>query len=162
MRLSNRNKSNKYHAVFTSLLILLMGGLIIFTIEQSNVHMFGSESFLFILVPIFLIFLYILRGRQIFEYDSEGEAINFRNTCVIPIIYKEIRDEFPKYKLISYELINAILFRKLYIRINSKKECVLILKYDISYLSMREIKDLKQSLNKIIKANKEAEDKRNT
>ena len=118
--------------------------------------MFGNESILFVLLPVVLLILFLVRGRQIFEYDSDGEAVNFKNRNIIPFLSKEIRDEFPKYKILSYEVVNAIVFKKLYIKIKSKKEHIAVLKYDISYLTDKEIKDLKFSLKKIIKANREA------
>ena len=120
--------------------------------------MFGNESVLFVLLPFVLLILFLVRGRQIFEYDSDGEAVNFKNRNIIPFLSKEIRDEFPKYKILSYEVVNAFLFKKLYVKIKSRKEHhqAIILKYDISYLTDKEIKDLKFSLKKIIKANKEA------
>ena len=91
------------------------------------------------------------------DYDSDGEAVNFKNRNIIPFLTKEAKDEFPKYKLISYEVVNAILFKKLFIKIRSKKDhAAIILKYDISYLTIKEIKDLKVSLSKIVKANIEA------
>lgn len=96
-----------------------------------------------------------LKGKQIFEYDSDGEALNFKNYSIISFFGKESRDEFPKYKLISYDILNAILFNRLYIKINSKKKRESILKYDISYLSSKEIKDLRLSLNKIVRENKQ-------
>ena len=120
--------------------------------------MFGNESVLFVLLPVVLLILFLVRGRQIFEYDSDGEAVNFKNRNIIPFLSKEIRDEFPKYKILSYEVVNAIFFKKLFVKIKSRKEHhqAIILKYDISYLTDKEIKDLKFSLKKIIKANKEA------
>jgi hypothetical protein len=39
--------------------------------------MFGGEEILFN-YPIFYCFLFFIRGRQIFEYDSDGEAVNFK------------------------------------------------------------------------------------
>ena len=99
-----------------------------------------------------------LRGRQIFEYDSDGEALNFKNYSIIPFLGKEAKDEFPKYKLVSFEVVNALLFKRLYIRITSKKHKESILKYDISYLTSSEIRDLKLSLQRTIKANKENSD----
>ena len=119
--------------------------------------MFGNESILFILIPIILLVIFLIRGKQIFEYDSDGEALNFKNRNIIPFLSKEARDEFPKYKLVSYEVVNGILFKNLYVRIKSKKEHIAVLKYDVSYLSNREIKDLKTSLGKIVRTNRQAE-----
>ena len=158
MRLSNRSRIPIYNFVLTLINVLIVIGLAGFILEKTRLAMFGNESILFVLLPVLLLILFLMRGRQIFEYDSDGEAVNFKNRNIIPFLSKEIRDEFPKYKILSYEVVNAIVFKKLYIKIKSKKEHhqAVILKYDISYLTDKEIKDLKFSLKKIIKANREA------
>ena len=156
MRLSNRNKAPFYNFVLTLLNVIFILGVFAYILEKTRLAMFGSEEILFVVIPILLLFLFFIRGRQIFEYDSDGEAVNFKNRNIIPFLSKEARDEFPKYKLVSYEIVNAILFKKLYIRIKSKKEHIAVLKYDISYLSNREIRDLKTSLGKIVRTNRQA------
>ena len=55
----------------------------------------------------------------------------------------------------GYEIIDVLIFRKLYINVSSKKNKVITLKYDVSYLSKKELKDLKFSLSKVIKENQE-------
>ena len=156
MRLSNRSRIPIYNFVLTLINVLIVIGLAGFILEKTRLAMFGNESVLFVLLPVLLLILFLMRGRQIFEYDSDGEAVNFKNRNIIPFLSKEIRDEFPKYKILSYEVVNAIVFKKLYIKIKSKKEHIAVLKYDISYLTDKEIKDLKTSLRKIIHQNKEA------
>ena len=158
MRLSNRSRIPIYNFVLTLINVLIVIGLAGFILEKTRLAMFGNESVLFVLLPVVLLILFLVRGRQIFEYDSDGEAVNFKNRNIIPFLSKEIRDEIPKYKILSYEVVNAIFFKKLFVKIKSRKEHhqAIILKYDISYLTDKEIKDLKFSLKKIIKANKEA------
>ena len=158
MRLSNRSRIPIYNFVLTLINVLIVIGLAGFILEKTRLAMFGNESVLFVLLPVVLLILFLVRGRQIFEYDSDGEAVNFKNRNIIPFLSKEIRDEYPKYKILSYEVVNAIFFKKLFVKIKSRKEHhqAIILKYDISYLTDKEIKDLKFSLKKIIKANKEA------
>ena len=158
MRLSNRSRIPIYNFVLTLINVLIVIGLAGFVLEKTRLAMFGNESILFVLLPVVLLILFLVRGRQIFEYDSDGEAVNFKNRNIIPFLSKEIRDEYPKYKILSYEVVNAIFFKKLFVKIKSRKEHhqAIILKYDISYLTDKEIKDLKFSLKKIIKANKEA------
>ena len=158
MRLSNRSRIPIYNFVLTLINVLIVIGLAGFILEKTRLAMFGNESVLFVLLPVVLLILFLVRGRQIFEYDSDGEAVNFKNRNIIPFLSKEIRDEFSKYKILSYEVVNAIFFKKLFVKIKSRKEHhqAIILKYDISYLTDKEIKDLKFSLKKIIKANKEA------
>ena len=101
---------------------------------------------------------FYLNGRQIFEYDSDGEAVHFRNRNIIPFLSKPLSDEFPKYKLIKYETVNMFFVKRLYITISSKSSGTTMLKYEISYLTRKEVSDLRMSLNKIIKANKERRD----
>ena len=158
MRLSNRSRIPIYNFVLTLINVLIVIGLAGFILEKTRLAMFDNESVLFVLLPVVLLILFLVRGRQIFEYDSDGEAVNFKNRNIIPFLSKEIRDEFPKYKILSYEVVNAIFFKKLFFKIKSRKEHhqAIILKYDISYLTDKEIKDLKFSLKKIIKANREA------
>ena len=158
MRLSNRSRIPIYNFVLTLINVLIVIGLAGFILEKTRLAMFGNESILFVLLPVVLLILFLVRGRQIFEYDSDGEAVNCKNRNIIPFLSKEIRDEFPKYKILSYEVVNVIFFKKLFVKIKSRKEHhqAIILKYDISYLTDKEIKDLKFSLKKIIKANREA------
>ena len=156
MRLSNRKKAPIYNFLLTfSLLFAIIGGAMTF-LNIIKLPVFGKmASISLLLIGGAGLVIIFLRGRQIFEYDSDGEALNFKNHSIIPFLGKEAKDEFPKYKLVSFEIVNALLFKRLYIRITSKKHKESILKYDISYLTSSEIRDLKLSLQRTIKANKE-------
>ena len=155
MRLNNRNKAGFYNFISTTILLIFVFGCGAFFMELFKFDFLGKgTTALLIIVPSFLGLIFYLRGRQIFEYDSDGEALNFKNRNVL-FYQKAISDEFPKYKLVSYEIIDVLIFRKLYISVSSKKNKVITLKYDISYLSKKELKDLKFSLSKVIKENQE-------
>ncbi|ROI00013.1 hypothetical protein [Chryseobacterium daecheongense] len=155
MRLSNRNKVPVYNFINTVLLMMLLGGVAAFFLEEYRFDVLGEESYLLIIVPILLLIVYYLSGRQVFEYDSDGEALNFKNRNALPFLDKALSDEFPKYKLMKYEVVNLYFVKRLYITISSKNSGSTILKYEISYLTRKEISDLKVSLNKVIKANNE-------
>ena len=138
-------------------------GVIAYILEINKFDIFGDKSWVLLLVPSLIFLLLYFLGRPIFEYDSDGEALNFRNSHIIYLLSKKnAKDEFPKYKLLKFNIVNALIFRELYIYISSKKSHVLILKYDLSFLSRKQIKDLKFSLNKVIKANKEIRHEDNT
>ncbi|MBH1959876.1 MAG: hypothetical protein I8H68_07175 [Flavobacteriia bacterium] len=155
MRLTNRNKAGFYNFISTTILLIFVFGCGAFFMDLFKFDFLGKgTTALLIIVPSFLGLIFYLRGRQIFEYDSDGEALNFKNRNVL-FYQKAISDEFPKYKLVSYEIIDVLILRKLYISVSSKKNKVITLKYDISYLSKRELKDLKFSLSKVIKENQE-------
>lgn len=155
MRLSNRIKVPMYNFINTLLLMILVGGVAAFFLEEYRFDILGTESYLLIIIPSLLLGLFYMSGRQIFEYDSDGEALNFKNRNIVPFLDKQLHDEFPKYKLIKYEIVTMFFIRRLYVTISSKNNGSTILKYEISYLTKKEINDLKLSLNKVIKTNNE-------
>ncbi|WP_297982336.1 hypothetical protein [uncultured Chryseobacterium sp.] len=155
MRLNNRNKSGLYNFLMMLLLMLLFAGIIGFLLERYKFDILGWESSFLIILPVLLLAIFFIRGRQIFEYDSDGEALNFKNRNIMLFLDKPLNDEFPKYKLMKYEVVNALIFKRLYITISSKKNNATILKYDISYLTKKQLMDLKVSLSKVVRTNQE-------
>lgn len=130
-------------------------GVAAFLLEYFVYDYMDWTQWLLLLFPTVLLMLFYFRGRQIFEYDSDGEALNFKNRNVFAFLDKSLSDEFPKYKLLSYEVINVGILKRLYTTISSKKNSKLTLRYDVSYLTNKELNDLKFSLSKVIKGNKE-------
>ena len=155
MRLSNRNKANYFNFQGTLVIMVFVFGVAAFLLEYFVYDYMDWTQWLLLIFPMLLIMLFYFRGRQIFEYDSDGEALNFKNRNVFPFLDKTLSDEFPKYKLLSYEVINVGVLKRLYITISSKKNNKLTLRYDVSYLTNKELNDLKFSLSKVIKGNKE-------
>ena len=155
MILTNKNKAGYFHFLSTLVLMIFIFGIMAFLLEYFIYDYFGWEQWLFLFIPFCCAALFYARGRQIFEYDSDGEALNFKNRNVFLFYDKNLSDEFPKYKLQKYEIINLIILKKLYITVSSKKGHGITLRYDISYLTKKEIDDLKFSLSKVIKNNKE-------
>jgi hypothetical protein len=136
-------------------MMFLIGGVGAFFLEKYKFDVLGRESLLLIIVPIFITILFYISGRQIFEYDSDGEALHFRNRNIIPFLQKPLSDEFPKYKLLKFEIINLFIIKRLYVTISSKNSGSTILKYEISYLTRKEVNDLRFSLHKVVKTNNE-------
>lgn len=155
MRLSNRKKVPVYNFFNILLLMILSGGCIGFIVDKMRFDILDEKSYILIIVPAILLIINYLYGRQIFEYDSEGEALHFKNRNIIPFIDKPLNDEFPKYKLIKFEMVSILFFSRLYLTVSSKNGGSAILKYETSYLTKKEVNDLKTSLNKVINANKE-------
>ena len=155
IRLSNKKKTPLYRFFNIILLMILLGGCIGFIVDKIRFNILDEKSCFLIIVPIILLIVIHLHGRQIFEYDSEGEAIHFRNRNIIPFLNKPQSDEFPKYKLVKFDVFSVLFFKRLYITISSKNSGTTTLKYEISYLTRKEVNDLKTSLSKIIRANKE-------
>ncbi|MFL9833063.1 hypothetical protein [Chryseobacterium terrae] len=135
-------------------MLILLGGCVGFILDE-RFGFFNEKSWLLIIIPVVLLVLVYLQGRQIFEYDSDGEAFHFKNRNIISFLNKPLNDEFPKYKLIKFEMVSILFFRRLYVTISSKNNGSTTLKYEVSYLTKKEVKDLKLSLNKVVNANKE-------
>nr|WP_315035576.1 hypothetical protein [uncultured Chryseobacterium sp.] len=135
-------------------------GILGFLANKYRFNALGKEGYLLIIIPILTLIIFHLNGRQIFEYDSDGEALNFKNRNIIPFLNKPLHDEFPKYKLIKYDVISIFFIKRLYVTVSSKNSGSTMLKYQISYLTKKEVNDLKLSLNKVVKANKEKKDKK--
>ncbi|MDQ0475758.1 hypothetical protein [Chryseobacterium sp. MDT2-18] len=154
MRLNNKNKAGYFRFLSTLVFIISVFGATAFLLEYFIYDYLGSMQYLLIIVPVVTVLIFYWRGRQIFEYDSDGEALNFKNSNVVLFLNKSLSDEFPKYKLLAYDIINIFILKRLYITINSKKGNI-VLKYDISYLTRKELNDLKISLSKVIRNNKE-------
>ncbi|WP_374445356.1 hypothetical protein [Epilithonimonas sp.] len=156
MRLSNRNRTPLYSFIYSLAGIVFILGLIGYILEINTVDVLGKKSWILLFIPFLSFLLLYMFGKPIFEYDSDGEALNFRNNHILYVFsQKNAKDEFPKYKLIKYNLVNFLIFKRLYIYVSSKKNHVIVLKYDITYLRRNELKDLIFSLNKVVKNNKE-------
>ena len=161
MRLNNTNKAGYFNFLVTLVIVIFVFGIAAFLLEYFVYEYLDATQWLLLIIPIILVLIFYFRGRQIFEYDSDGEALNFKNRNVLLFLDKSLSDEFPKYKLLSYEVVNVLILKRLYITISSKKSRTLILRYDVSYLSKKELNDLKFSLSKVIKSNKEQEREHN-
>lgn len=155
MRLTNKNQASFYNFVFTCINLLLAIGIVVSLFDILNFERSIFVRIALIAVPATLLLLFLLLGKQIFEYDSDGEVLNFRNRSIVPFLQKGKSDEFPKYKLKKYEIAGFFVYRKIFIYIYSKKDKVITLKYDISFLTRQQVKDLKISLSKVMKINRE-------
>lgn len=154
MRLTNRHKKPLYDFLKTVIIAIILLCLGLYLLEKLKFNLLGIEENLLLLIPLLIIILFYLRGRQIFEYDSDSETLTIKNKNNFLFWSKISNDEFPKYKILSYNILNLFIIKKLYIVIHSKKHQSVRLKYDISYLTKKEVNDIKYSLSKIIQDNK--------
>lgn len=163
MRLSNRNRIPVFSFIYSLVGIIFILGVIAYILEINKFDIFGNKAWILLAIPLMLFLLLYFIGRPVFEYDSDGEALNFRNSHILySLTKKNAKDEFPKYKLLKFNIVNVLFFKRLYVYISSKKSHVIILKYDVTFLSKKQLKDLKFSLNKVVKINKEVRNEDNT
>ena len=163
MRLSNRNRIPVFSFIYSLVGIIFILGVIAYILEINKFDIFGNKAWILLAIPLMLFLLLYFIGRPVFEYDSDGETLNFRNSHILYLLTKKnAKDEFPKYKLLKFNIVNVLFFKRLYVYISSKKSHLIILKYDVTFLSKKQLKDLKFSLNKVVKINKEVRNEDNT
>jgi hypothetical protein len=137
MRLSNRAKAPLFNFYLTIVNLTVFAGIITFLSAIFTFNILGNEQYLQLIVTLSILLIFILRGKQIFEYYSDREVINFTNRNVFPFFNEKVSDKFPKYKLVNFEIKNLVFLKRLYFSITSKKKNFITLKYDISYLTKK-------------------------
>lgn len=102
------------------------------------------------------IYIYIV-GRS-FEFDSDGETLNFKSNGLLIsqfLHYREQRTEVPKSKLLDFKIENYFFYKRLHVFISSRnKRGFRHYKYNITFLSGKKIRSLKASLRKVADKNK--------
>ncbi len=155
MKLQNKQTKSKVTIINIMLFIIFFTSLVF---SYLDIKLFRSKDEITCVISfIFLIYMSYL-GCPLFLYDSEGETLIFQNKKAIPFAFlvHEQQSDFPKRKLNNFNIIKMPLFKKkLEIYISSKRVSSGLTKIslDISYLTSKQIKDLKISLNKVLKEN---------
>lgn len=138
-----------YLFVISILIIVLLEGYI------SGIYKnLIKDEFIFTSSIVFLIFS-MWRGLPILKYDSDGEVLIFKKyepVLITRILHKQQLVEFPKQKLIKYEISSFLLRKKLYLHLDHKNKPKIV-KVTISYLNNDEVSLLEKSLNKVLKNN---------
>lgn len=159
MRINNKRIIPFIDAIYALLFLALVAATTLILIPIGIIVNIISPYLLIVAIISLLVIIYFL-GHQHVEYDSDGEVINIRTKDVFWSKYfpkKKIIMDFPKNKLVSFR-VNQTLFKKtLEMIVTSKRTShgITKLKFNITYLTRSETNDLKRSLNKIIKNNKE-------
>ena len=105
-----------------------------------------------------LIAIYIFIVGKTFEFDSDGETINFKSNGVLVsqfMHYREQRTEVPKSKLKDFRIENYFFYKRLHIFIHSRNSRgYRHYRYNITFLTGKKVKALRMSLAKILEKNK--------
>ena len=105
-----------------------------------------------------LVGVFIFIVGKTFEFDSDGETINFKSNGVLVsqfMHYREQRTEVPKSKLKDFRIENYFFYKRLHIFIHSRNsKGFRHYKYNITFLTGKKVKALKVSLNKVLEKNK--------
>lgn len=155
MRFTNRNEVK----IIPSIYIVLIAVFITNVFVNIEIMLSDSEqeiSFSHFLPNIvtLLLALYVHRIGQSFDFDSDGETLNFKNNGVFFSKFMEYRvkkAEFPKRKLGKFNFIDYGLYSSLTIYIKSRrKKGYRKYTFNTTFLSRKKKKGLVASLKKVL------------
>lgn len=153
MRLNSTSWSKVLRFVYLLCIMALLFDVLMVNIDGSWGSFIKLSPFA-LCVMVFIIY----RGLPQFEYDSDGEVLNF--TASEPNLkflgnHFYVHTEFPKRKLDSYKINSYPFRRKLTLMIASKDGRHKKQKLSISYLKKKEVRDLKRSLDRVLVTNRQ-------
>ncbi len=159
MRINNRRVRSSFRLLYILVVLAFIFDLVTINIEGSFSEYYQGHYFWPIFIGGFLLFRWI--GLPHFEYDSDGEALVFRSRA--PYFSENISflrkvAEFPKQKLYNFSVERFLFKRTLKIKVKSKNHTIKSLKFNISYLTRTERKDLQRSLKNVLQKNKKKQE----
>jgi len=116
----------------------------------------SSVTFALVFVGLFFLVHFICKY---FEYDSDGDKVILTNKGLLISDYFNYRQrvvEFDKESLIAYSFKNYIIYRTLSIYIKDSRGGKRSETFNITLVTKRKRRYIRQSLKKIVKANKKA------
>jgi len=154
----NNQKSKKFVlSLYFIFAVLFVFASISFDLIR-NIIGIAKYKFIVLFGVLFLTLLFAHRISKYFEYDSDGNVLVILNKGMLLsdfFNYRENRAEFPKSKLIYYKLNNYGIYKSLNIYIKSNDNRQKRLKFNVTLVSNKKLKYIKQSLDKVVKQNKD-------
>lgn len=115
-------------------------------------------KYIFLVTGGISLLLYI--NTKYFEYDCSGEIISLKTYHPL-LRHRERRTEFPKDKLKNFNISDQYLGTEINLLFNSYKPSPVKIKYNINGLNKKQVNQLKNSLQKIVKSNYPEETEKN-
>ena len=159
MRFKNTSETKIIPSVYTILVAAFVTNIFV-NVELMNTDpenpMRWSQFFPNLVLLVFGIYFH--RIGQLFEFDSDGETLNFKNNGVFFskfMEYRVKRAEFPKGKLIDFEVSDYGIYASLKIYITSRrKKGPRSYRFNITFLNKKKKRGMIDSLNKVLEKNK--------
>lgn len=155
-----RTNNAKVRSVIVSIYFILVVLAIIFsTLLTSFSEDFDNLAVLILLSLLIFTLLFIITYHvsRYFEYDSDGEQVIILNKGLLlsdHFNYREHRIEFEKSKLKGFRFNNYIIYKSLTIYLESKSKRKRSETFNVSLVSKKKRRYIRQSLSKIVKNNK--------
>lgn len=155
MRFTNKSEVKIIPSIYIVLVAVFVTNLFV------NIEIMASDSeqeitfghFLPNIITL-LLGLYVHRIGQAFDFDSDGETLNFKNNGVFLSKFMEYRvkkAEFPKRKLGKFKFYDVGIYSALTIYINSRrKKGYRKYTFNTTFLNRKKKRGLVDSLNKVL------------
>lgn len=156
MRTNNDKVKNVIVSIYFILIVL---AIIISTLVSSFSDLTDSPTTsIFIILAIFtVLFIITYKVSKYFEYDSDGVQVVILNKGLLLADYFNYREhklEFEKEKLRSFKFRNYYFYKRLSIYLEDKHGHKTKESFNVTLLSRKKRKYIRQSLSKMIKNNR--------
>lgn len=160
MRTNNQKVRNVIISVYFVLIVL---AILLATIFRAFSDLTSNPLLTFVLMifgfgALFFVVHFI---SKYFEYDSDGLKVVVTNKGLLlsdHFNYREHTIEFDKDKLVSFKFNNYFVYRELVLFIKSSSGHVKKERFNVTLVSRKKRKYIKQSLVKMIKENRKSKD----
>lgn len=155
MRFTNRNEVKVIPSIYIVLVAVFVTNVFVnIEIMASDTEQEISFSHFVPNIVTLLLGLYVHRIGQAFDFDSDGETLNFKNNGVFLSKFMEYRvkkAEFPKRKLAKFKFVDFGIYSALTIYINSRrKKGYRKYTFNTTFLTRKKKKGMVDSLNKVL------------
>ncbi len=161
MRFTNRTEIKVIPSIYIVLVAVFVTNVFV-NIEimaSSSEQEIGFSHFLPNIITL-LLGLYVHRIGQSFDFDSDGETLNFKNNGVFFSKFMEYRvkkAEFPKRKLGKFKFLDYGIYSSLTIYIRSRrKKGFRKYTFNTTFLTRKKKRGLVDSLNKVLQTTPKA------
>jgi hypothetical protein len=160
------NNSKVKNVIISMYFILIVLAILFATLFSAFSELTSSPTLtFFIIIGIFgVLFLVAHKVSKYFEYDSDGIQVVIINRGLLLsdyFNYREHKLEFEKESLAGYKFNNYLIYKNLVLYITSRNGHKRREAFNVTLVSRKKRKYIRQSLSKIIKHNKTLKQKMN-
>lgn len=155
MRTSNAKVKNIIISVYFVLIVLSIFSATVFSVFK---HLTPNPLFTFALIVLFyaVLFFLVYRVSKYFEYDSDGFKVVIMNKGLLLteyLNYREHKLEFEKERLAGFKFNDFVFYKTLDIYLKDRNGGKKKDTFNVTLVTKKKRRYIRQSLGKIIKAN---------
>lgn len=155
MRTNNAKVKNIIVSVYFVLIVL---AIVLATVFRAFSHLTTNPflTFIILLLGFLLLFFSVHAISKYFEYDSDGIKVVVINKGLLlsdHFNYREYKVEFHKDQLVAFKFRNYVIYKSLTLYIKNSKGHVKKERFNVTLLTKRKRRYIRQSLSKMVKNN---------